>query len=81
MKLEHGTYTEAIETVANTPYTWASGEPSGPASKVYTNDIPDNTKVTFTLKDGSTISVKCYPGTILPLVTTQCNATGLIVLR
>ena len=81
MKLEHGTYTEAIETVANTPYAFPAGGDGAAASKVYTNDIPDNTKVVFTLIDGTTLSIKCYPGTILPLVTTQCNATGLIVLR
>jgi hypothetical protein len=81
MKLEHGTYTEAIETVANTPYAFPSGGTGAVASKIYTNDIPDNTKVEFTLTDGSIISIKCYPGTILPLVTTQCNATGLIVIR
>ena len=79
MKIEHGTYTQAI--IVN------NGDTYDRASKLYTNDIPDGTAVTLTLQNGSTVEIIAYEGTVIPLVTTGATwaATGgsetLIALR
>lgn len=75
MRIEHGTYTVAEE--------YTSGETWSPASKVYTNDLND-VDVTFTLNDGSTVTMHVYRGTVLPIVTKSASWAGsgtLVVLR
>ena len=81
MKVEHGTYTEAHLTTANEPYTWSGGL-SGAGSKIYGNGVADGgVDATFTLVSGDTIVVKLFPGTIVPLVTTHCSLSNIIILR
>lgn len=75
MKLEHGTYTLAISVTSGQDYPLSS--------KIYTNDV-DNTSVTFTLEDDTTVTMTVYKGTIIPLVTKKASystAGTLIALR
>tara|TARA_B100001123_G_scaffold425554_1_gene538542 strand:- start:1477 stop:1725 length:249 start_codon:yes stop_codon:yes gene_type:complete len=82
MRVEHGTYTQAIAL--------SSGVAYDECSKIYVNDVPDETVVEFTLRGAtaedmsSVVSLTVFNGTIIPLVTKKAVWSGsgtLIGLR
>ena len=54
----------------------------GVGMKVYTNQVGGTAgaNVIFKLLDGSTVQLKVYAGTWLPLCTVGCNKAGLLIV-
>lgn len=54
----------------------------GKAKRVYTNGVggTSGVNVTFKLLDDTTIAIRVYAGTWLPIATKGCNTAGLLVV-
>jgi len=68
--------TGALSGEVITPAVNAHGETF---SKIYTNDVTGN--VTFTLSDDTSITLACYAGTMIPLVTKKSSIGNIVVFR